>query len=113
MNFKNVDFRISTVKNEDGSTEIYFEHVGGWDDFDLILRLLQVENDCKLISNREMIYIRKAELSLNGINFQLLQDDMFGNYISTKDDNTVPALELLAQKVIDSIVLKLQTRNLI
>jgi hypothetical protein len=113
MDYKNVDFRISTVKNDNGSTEIYLEHIGAWDDFDLILGLLQKENNCEILSNQEMIYIRKAELLLNGIGFQLMQDDMFGNYLFTEDDATVPLLQKLAQNVIDSIREKLKAKGLL
>lgn len=108
MSFKDVDFRVATVKNEDGSTEIYFEHVNSWDDFDLLLKLLQQENDCEVLSNEEMIYIRKAELSKNGVKFQLWQDDMLGNYLYTNEDNVVPILEKMANNVIDSIKAKLE-----
>ena len=116
MDYKDVDFRISTVKKENGSIEISFVHVGNWDDFDLILGLLKKENNCEILSNEETVYIRKAELLYDDIKFILMQDDMFGdllgNYLYTEDDSVVPILEKLAQNVIDSIKQKLKAKGL-
>jgi hypothetical protein len=101
-----MDFRVAIVKNKDGSTEVYFVGVEHWDDFDLILGLLQQENDCKILSNQELVYKRKAVLSKNGIEFQLMQDDLLGNYLFIDDDSAVPMLERLAHNVINSIKAK-------
>jgi len=103
-----MDFRIATVKNEDGSTEIYFVGIEHWNDFDLLLGLLQQENGCKILSNQELIYIRKAELLKNKIKFLFIQDDMLGNYLYTDDDELVPMLEQLANNIIKSIKIKLE-----
>ncbi len=54
--------RVALSKNNDGSTEIYFVQVDHWDDFDLIVSLLQQENDCQILSNQEIVYMRIAEL---------------------------------------------------
>jgi hypothetical protein len=59
----------SKVVNSDGSIEIYFVKLGHWDDFDLILGLLQQENGCQIRSNEEMIYIRQAKLLWHNIDF--------------------------------------------
>ena len=103
-----MDFRVTTKKNSDGSSEIYFVGIEHWDDYDLILGLLQQENDCKILSNQESIYTRKAELFRNGIRFQLIQDDMLGNYLYTNDDKVLSILEQLANSVIGSIRAKLE-----
>lgn len=97
---------ISKVENKDGFIEIYFEGVGHWDDFDLILGLLQQENNCQIISNKEMIYIRKANLMWNNIKFELMQDDMLGNFIISEKNDDTQALEQLATNVINSIIKK-------
>jgi hypothetical protein len=102
-----MDFRVSTVKNTDGSTEVYFVGIEHWDDFDLLLGLLQQENDCAILSNQEMVYMRKAVLSMSGIEFQLMHDDMLGNYLNTNDNNTVTLLEKMANRIIDSVTMKL------
>lgn len=98
---------ISKVVNDDRSVEIYFEGIGDWDDFDLILGLLQQENSCKILSNKEMIYIRKAKLLRNNINFELIQDDMLGNYIFIENPESSETLVKLATNVIESIKYKL------
>ena len=103
-----MDFRVATIKNEDGSTEVYFVGIEHWNDFDLLLGLLQQENNCKILSNQELIYIRKAELSRNGVKFHLIQDDMLGNYLHTDDEKDVAMLEHLANNVIESIKFKLK-----
>lgn len=97
--------------NTDGSIEIYFEKVGHWDDFELILGLLQQENDCQILSNSDIIYIRKAELLWNNMHFELIQDDMLGNFILTKSPDDAGALEKLATDIINSIQTKLNKTN--
>ena len=111
--FENVNFRVSRVRLEDGSTELYFEGVGDWDDFEALLTLLHTENNCEILSNEEIIYIRVAELSMNGIKFKLMQDDMLGNYLLTEDETIVPILEEVANKVIDSIKQKLRSKGFV
>jgi len=112
MGYKDIDFRVSTVVNDDGSTEVYFMGVDGWEDFELILALLQRENGCEALSNEELIYIREASIVKNGKEFKLIQDDMFGNYLYTKDSDLVPFLEELANNIINSIVQKLEDKGL-
>lgn len=97
---------ISKSFNDDGSVEIYFVGVELWDEFDIILDLLQNENKCKVLSNKEMIYIRKAELSWENINFELIQDDMLGNYISSHNPIDFENLEKIANQVLESIIEK-------
>jgi len=94
---------ISKSFNDDGSVEIYFVGVELWDEFDLILDLLQNQNKCKILSNKEMIYIRKAELSWENINFELIQDDMLGNYILSRNPIDFDNLEKLANHVMKGI----------
>ncbi len=105
-----MDFRVAIEKNRDGSTEIYFVGVEHWDDFDLILELLQQENDCKILSNQELLYTRRADLLKSGVKFQLIQDDMLGNYLYTNEDSAVSILDQLANKVIKGIKDKLDKR---
>jgi len=103
-NKKGIDeMHISKSFNDDGSVEIYFVGVELWDDFDLIIDLLQKENDCKILSNKEMIYIRKAELSWRNIYFELIQDDMLGNYILSRNPSDFDNLEKLANHVMNDI----------
>ena len=99
-----IEMHISKSFNDDGSVDIYFVGIELWDEFDIILELLQNENDCKILSNKEMIYIRKAELSWKNINFQLIQDDMLGNYISSHNPTDFENLEKIANRVIESII---------
>ena len=100
------------VFNDDGSVEIYFEELKHWTEFDFLLDLIEKENDCKVISNKEMIYIRKAELVHNGIEFDLMHDDMLGNYILAKNDSDGEILKKLADNVIESIKNKLRKLDL-
>jgi len=102
---------ISKVVNPEGFTEIYFEEVGHWDDFELILGLLHQENDCQILSNDEMIYIRQAKLLWHNIKFELIQDDMLGNFILSKNSDDSEALEKLATNVIISIKEKLSQKG--
>ena len=102
---------IAKVTNKDGSIEIYFTGVGHWDDFDLILGLLQQENNCQILSNREMIYIREAKLICGNIEFELIQDDMLGNFICPKNPGDIQTLEQLAANVINSIIEKIAQKN--
>jgi len=98
-----MDYKVGTVKHAGGKIHVYFHGIEAWDDFGMLLTLLQKENDCEILSNEEMIYIRKAELSRNGVNFQLMQDDMLGNYLFTENESQIPLLEKLAQNVVNSI----------
>ena len=59
-----------------------------------------------------MIYMRKAELELNKVTFELRHDDMFGNFLYTKDNRIVPSLEQLANRVIESIKQKLRAKGI-
>ena len=102
----------SKVVNQDGSIEIYFEKIGHWDDFDLILGILQQENGCQIRSNEEMVYIRQAKILWRNINFELIQDDMLGNFILTKNPEDVGLLEKLATNVINSIKEKLDKAHI-
>ena len=107
-----MDMRVSISKNDDGSVELYFVGIEHWDDFDLILGLLQQENNCTILSNQEMIYMRKAELKLNQVTFELRHDDMLGNFLYTKDNRIITTLEQLANRVIESIRLKLRAKGI-
>jgi hypothetical protein len=99
-----IELHISKSFNDDGSAEIYFVGVNFWDEFEIILELLQNDNKCKVLSNKEMIYIRKAELSWENINFELIHDDMLGNYISSHNPIDYDKLEKMANHVIESIM---------
>jgi hypothetical protein len=107
-----MDMRVAISENDDGSIELYFVGIEHWDDFDLILGLLQQENNCTILSNQEMIYMRKAELERNKVTFELRHDDMFGNFLYTKDNTTTPSLEQLASCVIESIKQKLHVKGI-
>lgn len=95
--------RSSTVLNQDGSVEVYFETLGNWEDFDSILFLLQNENGCKLISREEIIDLRKAQLYLNGLEFQLKHDDILGNWLYSENKINAPELKKLADSVIQTL----------
>jgi hypothetical protein len=98
-----LEMRTALSKNDDGSTEIYFVKVSHWDDFDLVVGLLQQENDCQVLSKQEAIYLRVAKIQWNKIEFMVKHDDMLGNFIYTENPHEVPALERLANNVIASI----------
>jgi hypothetical protein len=100
--------RTSVVRDNNGTLEVYFIGLGHWDDFEIILRFLQQENDCKILSNEELIYIRIAELVWQNINFELMQDDMLGNYILIRNLDDTEDLYQLALRVMNSIRLKLK-----
>jgi hypothetical protein len=103
-----MDFRLLTVNGRDGSTNLYFKGISHWDDFDLLLGLLQQENECEIINNFGAVYLRKAELKFGDINFALVQDDFLGNFLYTINSKDVPILEHLANNVIRSIQEKLK-----
>ncbi|MDR0904947.1 MAG: hypothetical protein LBN00_02025 [Oscillospiraceae bacterium] len=103
MDYNNIEFRISTVIDENGFAEIYFEQIGGWDEFDLIIGLLQQENNCQILNNQELIYIRVATLRLNNMEFVVKHDDMLGTFLYTENPQDVETLERLANNVIVSI----------
>ena len=103
-----MDMQVAISKNDDGSVELYFVRIGHWDDFSLILDLLEQENGCKIASNEEIIYFREAKLVLNNLNFSLRHDDMLGNYLYTNDPEAVPELEKLANNIVNSIKAKLE-----
>ena len=104
--------RVAISENDDGSVELYFMGIEHWDDFDLILGLLQQENNCTIMSNQEMTYMRKAELELNKVTFELRHDDMLGNFLYTKDNRIAPSLEQLANRVIESVKRKLRAKGI-
>jgi hypothetical protein len=105
--------RISTVKHDDGTTAIYFEGISHWGDFDLIVGLLQQENKCDILSNKEIVYARIAQLSFNCKEFFVKHDGVLGNFLYTDDEEIVTHLEQLAQNVIDSIKDKLIAKGLL
>ena len=107
-----MNFMVSTATHSDGSIHVYFNGIEAWDDYDLILRLLQQENNCTILSNQEMIYMKRAELALNRIMFELRHDDALGNFLYTKDNRNIPLLEQLANRVIDSIKQKLREKGI-
>ncbi|NLG05979.1 MAG: hypothetical protein GX567_19450 [Clostridia bacterium] len=107
-----MDMRVAISKNENDSVELYFVGIEHWDDFDLILGLLQQENNCTILSNQEIIYMRKAELELNKVTFELRHDDMLGNFLYTKDNRHIPLLEQLANQVIESVKQKLRAKGI-
>ena len=113
MDFKGVDFRIATVKNNDGTTEIYFEHIGSWDDCGLIQRILVKENECSVIEEKDMVTDKDVLMQFKNIKFKLTHHYMLGNYLFTRDDSAVPILKQLAQNVIDSITQKLKAKGLL
>ena len=98
-----MDIHVAISKNDDGSVELCFVRIGQWDDFSLILSLLEQENGCKIISNEEIIYFREAKLVRNNCNFSLRHDDMLGNYLYTDSPGDAPELERLANNIVNSI----------
>ena len=106
-----MEMKVVLSKNDDGSTEIYFVKVRHWDDFDLIVGLLQQENDCQILSNQEAVYMRVAKLKWKHMEFIAKHDDMLGNFLYTENSNDVIVLEQLANNVVDSIKIKLANRQ--
>ncbi|MPM22562.1 hypothetical protein SDC9_69019 [bioreactor metagenome] len=102
---------ILKVNNKDGSIAIYFEELNYWEEYDLILSLLEKENQCKVISNQGAIYAKYSVLKIGNIEFALKHDDMLGNYLYTTNPSDVPVLERLAKNVINSIKAKLKKSN--
>lgn len=103
-----MDMHVAISKNDDGSVEIYFVGIEHWDCFNLLLGLLEQENGCKIVSNKEIIYFREAKLIHNNLYFSLRHDDMFGNYLFTNDTKDVQELEKLAINIVNSIKAKLE-----
>jgi len=101
---------ISTVKNKDNSYEIYFEELDSWDEFDLILKKIVSENDCRIVKEIDMITDKDVVLKLGKIPFILRNHYMFGNYIYSTKGKHIKALEELAQNVIESIKLDFENK---
>ena len=99
---------ILKVINKDGSIAIYFEELNYWEEYDLILSLLEKENQCKIIKNQGAVYAKSSILKFGNIEFALKHDDMLGNYLYTTNPSDVPVLEQLANNVIESIKTKLE-----
>jgi hypothetical protein len=91
------------VINPDGSTELYFEKLGHWDYYQLILRILIEYNDCNVIEENDMITDHESLLRVNDILFYLKHDYMLGNYIYTDRQQDVSVLERLALNVMAAI----------
>ena len=96
------------VNNKDGTISIYFENLNYWEEYDLILSLLEKENQCKVIQNQGAVYAKSSRLKIEDIEFSLNHDDMLGNYLYTTNLQHVPLLEQLANNVINSIKAKLK-----
>lgn len=107
-----MELTVSTAAHSDDSIHVYFNGIEAWDDYDLILNLLQQENNCTILSNQEIIYMRRAELEQNRIFFDLRHDDVLGNFLYTKDSWIIPLLEQLASRVIESIKQKLRAKGI-
>jgi len=105
--------RVATVKNDDGSYEIYFIKLGGWNDFKLILNTLIEEGQCSVVEEREMVTDKDVLLKLVDDTFLLSHHYMMGNYLFTQDSKIVPLLEQLAQNVINCIKQKLIVKGLL
>jgi hypothetical protein len=108
-----MDIRVSKVKNNDGSVEVYFNDVGHWDYLDPIKNILINENQCVVIGENYMVTDKDVFMRFKNIEFTLAHNYMFGNYLLTKDDRVIPILEQLAQNVIDSIEQKLIAKGLL
>jgi hypothetical protein len=103
-----MNMRMAVVNDDDGTLEVYFVGLEHWDYFELILGFLQHENGCKVLSNEEIIYIKIAELEWQNINFELIQDDMLGNYILIRNLDDAEDLYQLALRVMNSIRARLK-----
>ena len=97
--------KISTyVNGEDGPIWIRFQAINDLHYFPLPMELFEKENNCTVLSNNETTIFREAKLKIGDIEFGLQHDDLFGNIISTNNPQDVPALEELANNVINSII---------
>ena len=105
--------RIATVKNTDGSFEIYFNQLGSWDDCTLIEHILVKENYFLVTEEKDMITDKDVTLKSGEIQFLLRHHYMLGNFLYTENPNDVPILEQLANNVIDSIKQKLKDKGLL
>ena len=99
----------NTIKNKDGSYEIYFENsLPSWHEFDLILKKLVSEHQCTIIEEIDMITDKDAILKLGNVSFILRNCYMFGNYIYSTNENDIELLEQIVKKVIESIKLEIE-----
>jgi hypothetical protein len=99
---------VAIVSNNDGSTEVYFEQLNYWEEFEVILELLEKENGCQVVSEKDVGETRLAILKVKNVEFSLRHHYMFGNFLYTTNSADVPVLERLANNVIDSIKTKLK-----
>ena len=99
-----MNMRILThVNREEGSTWIFFRATDHWFHLPLPLELFEQENNCTVLSNQTTTF-REVRLKKGDIEFELLHDDLFGNFISTNNPKDVPALLELAESVLKSMI---------
>ena len=103
--------RVATLENDDGSFEIYFIKLGGWDDLNLIVSMLIKENRCSIVEEKDMISDKDFVMKMGDLIFLLRHHYMMGNYLYTTNLAEVPVLERLANNVINSIKAKLEELN--
>lgn len=97
---------VSKNKQANGSFEISFVKLRYWEDFDLILELLEKENGCEIIRVRDMVYARDSIIKKGNMEFILNNDSVLGNYITTTKPEDVDTLYQIAVNVLESIKLK-------
>ena len=100
---------ISTLQNDDDSYEIYFVKLASWDDCDLILKKLVSENQCTVVQEIDLVTDKDVILESGEVSFMLRHDYAFGNSIYFTNENDTEFLEKLAQNVIESIKLELES----
>lgn len=98
---------ITKVINNDGSAEIYFEHLNYWEEYEVILKVLEKEKGCQILSEQDIEESRKAILRFKSLEFNLCHNYILGNFIYTINLKDIPTLEQLANDVIKNIKNKL------
>ena len=98
--------RISVLINDEHCVEIYFEELGYWEEFDVILEVLE-RKGCSVYTNQEMVYARRSELGKDGINFTLVHDSALGNFLFSTQLGDLNFLSNLGDEIIKDIQARL------
>ena len=98
---------ISTLRNDDGSIEIYFTELSCWDMFKRIMGILAEEKECEVLEviERDMITDSAIDVlyKLGETIFTLRHDDMLGNRLYMPDAQHKAELERLAEDVLKKV----------
>lgn len=72
--------KITEIKIRDEILDYYFSDLEYWEDFDLIVNIIESKLNFMLLEKLDGIAIRKRKYSDGNIEFIVMHDDHVGNY---------------------------------